>query len=247
MAPAITVPVPTLDIRALGACADRKAAVLAAFDALGPGESLVVVNDHLPRGLLLHFQEQRPGAFEWSPLAEGPETWRVEITRRKEAGPREVTEALAWDHDRLEALEQEAFDSRADGDFATAAAVYGVFVRGLRRHIGFEEEVLFPEFEARMGLSPEAGPTAVMRFEHRAIEGLLAEIEAGIGNPSADVDRPRAALHQVLSGHNLKEERVVYPGTDRALSAPERDVLVRRIQAYAGADARGRTGSQEVA
>jgi uncharacterized protein (DUF2249 family) len=71
----------TLDIRQFGACADRKAAVLAAFDALGRGESLVVVNDHMPNGLHRHFEERRPGAFGWALLETGPAVFRVEITR----------------------------------------------------------------------------------------------------------------------------------------------------------------------
>ena len=75
-----TTPV-TVDIRRLGACADRKALVLAAFDALARGESLVVVNDHMPNGLLKHFEEHRPGAFGWAAVEAGPEVFRVEITR----------------------------------------------------------------------------------------------------------------------------------------------------------------------
>ena len=71
----------TVDIRQLGACADRKALVLAAFDALARGESLVVVNDHMPNGLLKHFEEHRPGAFGWAAVEAGPEVFRVEITR----------------------------------------------------------------------------------------------------------------------------------------------------------------------
>jgi uncharacterized protein (DUF2249 family) len=72
---------PTVDIRQLGACVDRKAAVLAAFDALARGGSLVVVSDHMPNGLLRHFEEHRPGAFDWNPLEAGPVVFRVEITR----------------------------------------------------------------------------------------------------------------------------------------------------------------------
>ena len=72
---------PTVDIRRLGACVDRKAAVLAAFDALARGESLVVVNDHMPNGLLRHFEERRPDAFGWKALESGPVVFRVEITR----------------------------------------------------------------------------------------------------------------------------------------------------------------------
>jgi uncharacterized protein (DUF2249 family) len=73
----------TVDIRMLGACADRKATVLATFDALACGERLLVVNDHLPNGLLRHFEEQRPGAFGWTLVEGGPEVFRVEITKSR--------------------------------------------------------------------------------------------------------------------------------------------------------------------
>ena len=227
-------PVSTVDIRTLGGCADRKAHVLATFDDLAAGETLVVVNDHKPKGLLLHFQEQRPGQFEWSPLEEGPQVFRVEITKRAADGVtlRGVYEALAWDHDRLDVLEREAFAARANGDATRAAAVFGMFARGLRRHIAFEEALLFPEFEARTGFAPDHGPTAVMRAEHRQIEDLVGQIENGIGNPATGVVALRQHLHELLGGHNVKEEQVVYPGTDRVLPPEERDALVRRIQLY---------------
>jgi uncharacterized protein (DUF2249 family) len=71
----------TIDIRLLGACADRKASVLAAFDTLDAGASVTVVNDHMPNGLRAHFEEQRPGAYAWKVLDGGPDVFRVEITR----------------------------------------------------------------------------------------------------------------------------------------------------------------------
>ncbi len=74
-----------VDIRLLGDCVSRKARVLSTFDALGDGESVVVTNDHLPRGLLAHFEELRPGRFAWITLENGPEVFRVRITK---TGPR---------------------------------------------------------------------------------------------------------------------------------------------------------------
>lgn len=233
--PPVAAAAPVLDTRTIQG-RERPGRVLAAFDALEPGERFVLLTDHAPRRMLPRFQAERPGQFEWSPLEAGPEVWRTEILKRdaRPGTPRAVTESLAWDHDRLDALEQEAFAARAAGDYGAAFAAYRAFAHGLRRHIGFEEGVLFPEFEARAGLPPEAGPTAVMRFEHREIESLLARIEAGIGDPSASVDAARVEMHRILGEHNFKEERVLYPGTDRLLTAAERDDLVKRIQAFAG-------------
>jgi uncharacterized protein (DUF2249 family) len=221
----------SLDLRALPG-GERVAAVFSAFDQLAPGQRLVLVVDHDPGHILPRFHQERGGLFEWSPLENGPDTWRLEIARRVVSGPREVSEALSWDHDRLDDLEKKAFEERAAGRLADAATTYRVFALGLRRHIGFEEALLFPEFEARAGVPADAGPTAVMRAEHRKIEALLTEIEAGIADPASPVEEARATLHRVLGDHNFKEEQVLYPGTDRMLSEAERDDLVRRIQGY---------------
>ena len=222
---------PVLDTRTIEKT-ERPVRVFATFDGLAPGESFVLVTDHQPRCMLPRFQGERAGHFEWSPLEAGPEVWRTEITKRQHAQPREVAEALAWDHDRLDALEQRAFAQRAAGDHAGAAAMYGEFALGLRRHIGFEERILFPEFEARAGLPPDAGPTAVMRFEHREIESLLARIAARVGDPGAPVEAARAELLGILGDHNLKEEHILYPGTDDMLGSEGADRLVQQIQGY---------------
>ena len=221
----------TLDLESLDAEA-AAARALAAFDALEPGGRVEVAAGASLGPLLDRLQAERAGQFEWSPLADGPGLFRVEIARRTASGERSVTEALGWDHDRLEELEERAFEARAAGHFDEAKATYAAFALGLRRHIGFEEQLLFPEFEKRAGFPADAGPTAMMRFEHREIESLLQAIEGAIGDPKANADALRANLHEILAGHNVKEERILYPGADRLMSRDETDELVRRIQAY---------------
>jgi uncharacterized protein (DUF2249 family) len=221
----------TIDVRELQG-PNHCQAVLGAFDALTPGEALVVVSDHAPRKLLRHLQADRKGEFEWSPLEQGPERFRTEITRRAadRGTPRGVNEALAWDHDRLEAIEGRAFRLYAAGDAAGARAAWSEFDLGLRRHIRFEEEILFPAFERGTGMPAGAGPTAVMRAEHRRIEELLAAIGGALAGDGAPLPL-REELHRVLGEHNTKEEHVLYPMTDESLGPAESDALVARIQA----------------
>ncbi len=222
-----------LDARSLASDA-RDARILSRFDSLSPGERFVLVTKDACPDLLRRLQAERRGLFEWSPLETGPSTFRTEIARREVSaeGPREVHEALSWDHDRLDALEEAAFQARETGDLPAGFDLYAEFAVGLRRHIGFEEDLLFPAFEAASGMPPSAGPTAVMRAEHREILELLEQIAAGIGDAAAPVEALRRRFHAVLGDHNLKEEHVVYPGTDRLIGAEESDRLVRRIQSY---------------
>jgi hemerythrin-like domain-containing protein len=195
----------------------------------------VLESTHAPKPALALLQAERHGLFEWSPLEEGPEQWRTEITRRGvEDGPRTVTEALEWDHDRLDALESGAFAARAAGDLALATRLFGEFARGLRRHIAFEEALLFPAFESRAGSPGSCGPTFVMRQEHREIEERLRDMECRFTNPEDPLSAARHVFHDLMHEHNVKEERMLYPATDRLLTAEERDELVSRIQAFAG-------------
>lgn len=70
-----------LDVRAIPP-RDKHPAIFRAFDALESGQSLVILNDHDPRPLRYQFAAERPDTFDWAYEAEGPELWRVRISRR---------------------------------------------------------------------------------------------------------------------------------------------------------------------
>lgn len=61
--------------------AQRHPMIFGAFEALTPGQSFVLVNDHDPKPLYYQFQAERTGQFEWHYLESGPEVWRVEIKK----------------------------------------------------------------------------------------------------------------------------------------------------------------------
>jgi len=215
--------------------AERMSTLLATFDALPPGEGFELESNHAQKPALAFLQRERHGLFEWSPLEEGPALWRTEVLKRRGRGERrQVTEALEWDHDRLDALESGAFAARAAGDLALATRLFGDFARGLRRHIAFEEALLFPAFEKRAGAPDQCGPTFVMRQEHREIEQRLHDMESRFTRLEDPLSGARYAFHELMHEHNVKEEKVLYPATDRLLTEAERDELVGTLQAFAG-------------
>jgi iron-sulfur cluster repair protein YtfE (RIC family) len=61
---------------------------------------------------------------------------------------------------------------------------------------------------------------------------LLGEILRTIGNPGKLPDEARAAFHELLEKHHFKEEEILYPALDYALSPGERDALVAKIQEF---------------
>jgi uncharacterized protein (DUF2249 family) len=70
-----------LDVRTIQP-RDRHPMIFNTFDALKPGESFELVNDHAPKPLYYQFLHERPDQFDWEYREEGPEVWRVAITRK---------------------------------------------------------------------------------------------------------------------------------------------------------------------
>ena len=75
----------TLDVRPIPP-REKHATIFQTFDALGTGESFVLVNDHDPRPLRYQFEAERAGGYGWQYLEQGPEVWRVEISKADQAG-----------------------------------------------------------------------------------------------------------------------------------------------------------------
>lgn len=216
--------------------AEKASTVLALFDSVPPGETFIFSSLESPDWLLETLRAKRRGQFDWTPLEPGRAGFRVEISRRgaERGSLRRVSGALGWDHERLARLEVGAFVARSAGDTDTALAWYESFSSGLRRHIAIEEQFLFPVFEERSGMGPGTGPTEVMRSEHREIVRLLGEILRTIGDPAKLPDEKRAAFHEILEEHHLKEEGMLYPAMDEVLTPEEGDALVSRIQGFTG-------------
>lgn len=145
---------------------------------------------------------------------------------------RTVTDYLQADHERLDALVPEVVRLAHAGAFSDARSRFDAFVRGLERHIDVEEEVLFPTFEEMTGMT--SGPTAVMRAEHVDLrEHLKRAVAALAAGDAAAADDAIGQLTTLLASHNMKEEQMLYPMTDRALGTPEAcEALVRRIEAF---------------
>ncbi len=130
-----------------------------------------------------------------------------------------ITAYYAKDHDRLDVLFT-TFQETKRSDFPKAKAAFVQFLFGLKRHIIWEEDILFPVFEKKTGMR-ESGPTAVMRMEHRQIKKELDAIHEKVAAGSPDSDAAEQRLLAVLSTHNHKEENILYPGIDRLINDAE--------------------------
>ena len=134
-----------------------------------------------------------------------------------------ITAFYGEDHDRLDELFK-TFQTSKRSDFAKAKEAFKEFKVGLQRHIVWEEELLFPMWEEKTGMV-EDGPTPVMRFEHEQIRQLLEAIHRKVEEQGLDTDQNEQALVNLLSSHNRKEERALYPAIDNVTNAEERTTV----------------------
>jgi len=134
-----------------------------------------------------------------------------------------ISAALSEHHRLCDALFESASEAAEAGDWPALRKRLAALCDALVRHFAFEEEALFPAFEAMTGLSE--GPTAVMRMEHAHMRNLLDGLAAA--SAEHDPDGCRAELDNLfvmLQQHNAKEEGVLYPACEQ-LPAEQRDAL----------------------
>ena len=139
-----------------------------------------------------------------------------------------ISEFYEQDHDRLDELFK-TFQKMKRSDFTKAKEAFKEFKFGLQRHIVWEEDVLFPLWEEKTGMS-EGGPTSVMRAEHRQIGQQLEAIHGKVADQNPDSDQEEQALLDLLGSHNMKEERVLYPAIDQLTSAEERETVFQNMK-----------------
>lgn len=130
--------------------------------------------------------------------------------------PSELHAFLARDHERLDALLDEC--RRAEG--VDCLDKYDEFRRGLLRHIGIEERVLFPELRKRRGVT---SLEQQLHRDHAALAALLVPPPA-----------PEEIAHitAILETHNRLEED---PGglyeIIEELAGEDLDALMKRVHA----------------
>ena len=139
-----------------------------------------------------------------------------------------IAEFMGRDHDRLDEIFNH-FHTIKQQDAQKSRSLFQELLTGLHRHIMWEEEILFPIFEAQAEMVKDHGPTGVMRNEHRQIKDFLEQIQTKIADGNLDTEEAEEGLLQVLTAHNVKEEKILYPWIDNCVSDEERASLLARM------------------
>jgi hemerythrin-like domain-containing protein len=136
---------------------------------------------------------------------------------------------LGSDHRACDDLFASAESAVAQQRWEAARDGFAQFRAAMDRHFAMEEAVLFPAFEAQTG--SRMGPTEVMRMEHQQMRELLD----GMQQAAAAADQDgflglSETLNMLMQQHNVKEENVLYPVSDRVLG-DEGERVIRDMEA----------------
>lgn len=139
-----------------------------------------------------------------------------------------ISKYFEADHDRLDDLFKN-FQVFKHQDYPRAKENFVGFKHGLQRHIVWEEDILFPLFEKKTGMT-SGGPTQVMRMEHREIAGHLEALHAKVKAADPNSDEEEKALLSVLSMHNQKEELILYPAIDKLVTEEDKEAVFEAMK-----------------
>lgn len=128
-----------------------------------------------------------------------------------------ATDPLHQHHKHCDDLFAAAEAAIAAKDWSQGQPLLVSFQNELEGHFRTEEEVLFPAFEAATGMS--GGPTQMMRHEHAQMRDLLGQMrDALAGRDGTAFAGAAETLLIFMQQHNMKEENILYPMCDRALT-----------------------------
>lgn len=215
----------TLDLRAEAESSATLAAIAALRESAG---SLRLMTTTDPAVMLAGLDLYLRNSLCWdSKPVEGG--WETVFRPVAEGGPRDLLARLVLGHRDLDALLGRALRRLNGGDAAAAGPMLAAFAEGLRRHLGFEDEILAP------ALGPEAAfaPLAEMREEHQALASQLADLEAALGAEAWELEAFAALLSGTLAKHEHREETAVFPvwrARLAALAPAAREALEREAE-----------------
>lgn len=211
---------------------ERREEIAAAINATGLQEKLIIECSDDFFGSITALLRDLKGEFVWAPLLRGPDLWKGVITKftTNDSIHTSIVGYMSFDHKRCDELYAEAEAAWNDGDSEGAAQLLKSFDLGMKRHLGEEENILFPAFAAATGM--EGGPVQVMLMEHDQMRGVLTQMQEAI--EAGDLDTAFAngdTMVILMQQHNVKEEGILYPMLEQH-AGPDLEDTIRNLQTY---------------
>ncbi len=141
-----------------------------------------------------------------------------------------IKEYLTTDHRKCDAIFAK-MEEEAGSSLENSRILVEEFISDMQHHFAMEEQVMFPEFEQKTGMTQ--GPTEMMRQEHTQMRSLFTQLMDSLNENNSDrFFGTSETLMILLQQHNMKEEQMLYPMAQQHLSA-ESDRIVSMMDSLA--------------
>jgi regulator of cell morphogenesis and NO signaling len=194
------------------------------FDQLAEGKSLTIHNDHDPKPLYYQLLGERGNIFTWEYLEQGPEWWKVKISKRI-SGENDETlgQIAAKDLRKAQVFKKYGLDFCCGGKKTVkeACAEKGLDVTKVEQELQQADKI--PSFRPipYNDWSPDFLADYIVNTHHSYVRKNLPDITAyaeKVKNVHSDRHPELLHIHQLveevhaeLTAHLAKEERVLFP------------------------------------
>ena len=195
------------------------------FDELHPGESLTIHNDHDPKPLYYQLLGERGNIFNWEYLEEGPELWRVKISK-KTTGENDETlgEIVAKDLRKAEVFKKYGLDFCCGGKMTVKEACMekGIDVTKIEQELQqADKNIITARLLPYNEWSLDFLIDYITNMHHSYVKKTIPDLRS-YASKVASVHGSRhielLAISQLtdevceeLSSHMIKEEKVLFP------------------------------------
>ncbi len=217
--------------------------IFARFDELEEGENLTIHNDHDPKPLYYQLLGERGDIFIWEYLEEGPQWWKIRITKRITGENEETLGAIAAkDLRKAEVFKKYGLDFCCGGKKTVkeACAEKGIDVTKVEKELQQADK------------NPAARPLPyndwnldfladyIVNTHHSYVRKTLPDIKGyalkvaqvhGAHHPELiPIQQLVEAVNKELSEHIVKEEKILFPFIKELVMAKDRSQSPRAVQ-----------------
>lgn len=214
----LIIDVPTIEPRL------KHPTIFARFDELADGETLVIRNDHDPKPVYYQLLGERGNIFKWEYLEQGPEIWKVRLTKRLTGeGDETLGQIAAKDLRKAEIFKKYGLDFCCGGKKTVkeACAEKGLDVTRIEqelqqadrqpagRPLNYTDWSM--DFLADYIVNTHHSYVRKTLPELRGYAAKVARVHGGRHPELVEVDRLVEELNEELMSHLDKEENIVFP------------------------------------
>jgi regulator of cell morphogenesis and NO signaling len=210
--------------------------IFAKFDELKPGESLTIHNDHDPKPLYYQLLGERGNIFTWDYLEQGPQLWRVKISKRAEGETDETLgEIAAKDLRKAEVFKKYGLDFCCGGKKTVkeACAEKGLDVTKVEQELKNSDKSSFtarplPYNDWNLDFLADY----IVNTHHSYVKKTIPDIRTyaekvakvhGSRHPElAVINQLAQEVCDEMDEHMIKEERVLFPYVKHIVATKEK-------------------------